>query len=239
MPVTKELDFFIEENNFGKGVDWYTSKFNPQYKMNGEASPNYTKAHLFKGVSYRMFKKMPDVKLIFLYRDPVERAISHYIHNFAIGVEQQSPEEALTKESNYVKTSLYHWQLQQYTKYYNDEQILVLNSDDLRYDRKRAMQKVYEFLGVSFYFDENIFEKDRHQSSKKTKRSWFNTLFLDTGIGKFLKKVASEEMKNFYKQATEATLKVPDFSDELKKKVWMFVDSDFRKFQSQIERLRR
>ncbi len=231
MPREKELDFFVEENNYEKGVSWYTSKFKSQYPLNGEASPNYTKAHLFEGVPEKMYQLLPDVKLIYLYRDPIDRAYSHYIHSLSTRREKKNLENALTENSNYMLTSLYYWQLEQFFKFYSLDQFLILDSGELRNDRENALKKIYNFLGVDFFYDDNIFVKSRQSSSLKTKRSKFNYLFLNTNTGDYLKKIIPEELKQFYKKLTEKKLDQPELSDTLKKKLQGLVKEDQRKFK--------
>ena len=51
MSKRKELDFFVETKSWRRGVDWYRSQFDPTVPVNGESSPNYTKAPSFAGVT--------------------------------------------------------------------------------------------------------------------------------------------------------------------------------------------
>jgi hypothetical protein len=48
MSHPKELDFFIEEANWNKGIRWYESKFKaPGKVIRGESSPRYTRYPTF------------------------------------------------------------------------------------------------------------------------------------------------------------------------------------------------
>lgn len=235
MPIEKELDYFIKERNFERGSDWYTSKFNSNYPQNGEASPNYTKAHLFEGVPKRIYELIPEVKLIFLYRDPVERAYSQYIHNRSTGLEKLKPEEAITASSNYIMISKYYWQLQQYMEYFDKKQILLLDSNNLKNKRKLALKRVYEFLEIDYFYDKRHFDKNRHQSGIKTKRNRLNAAILKTSIGDCLKKLAPEEIKIFYKRISEKPLQVPALTAELKEKLNKYLEKDWQKFNEFLD----
>src|SRR5699024_2394872 len=74
----------------------------------------------FAGVPQRMAELVPEVKLIYLVRDPIERIISHYTHNYSEGREHRSIDEALQElEGNhYVMCSRYFWQLPQYLQFF-------------------------------------------------------------------------------------------------------------------------
>lgn len=237
MPVEKELNFFINEDQYGnkygnyeKGTDWYHSKFNKSYKCNGEASPNYTKEHIFPSVPARINRLLPNVKLIFLYRDPAERCWSHYIHSLAIGDATPEPEKILTAQSNWVQTSRYYQQLSPYLSIFSSDQFFILNAEKLRENRQEALGRVFHFLGVSPFYDEHIYEKERHKSKVKTKRSAFNEKLVSSGIGQIVKRILPEEIKIWYKKRTEKPLQVPDFTPELKNRIAEYVQEDQKKF---------
>jgi hypothetical protein len=121
MSSQKETDFFIAENNYERGLTWYESLFDGSSKARGEASPNYTKGHLFPGVPARMSDVVPEAKLIYLARDPIERLVSHYAGSRAAGREDRALPEALADldDCNYVQTSRYHRQREPYLAHYD------------------------------------------------------------------------------------------------------------------------
>lgn len=83
MSREKELNFFIKERNWYKGIEWYKSNFTTKAMIYGESSPNYTNYPFFMGVPERMCSVVPEAKLIYIVRDPIDRVISHYVHNYA------------------------------------------------------------------------------------------------------------------------------------------------------------
>ena len=87
MSKEKELDFFIEDRNWRKGLDWYRSMFPDSGVVRGEASPDYTHYPAIPGVPERMHTVVPGAKLIYMVRDPVERMLSQYMHNRWTGIE--------------------------------------------------------------------------------------------------------------------------------------------------------
>lgn len=85
MSDRKETDFFIRARNYRRGTDWYEDRFPASGQARGECSPNYTKAHLFPRVARRMHDLVPDVHLVYMVRDPIDRIVSHYVGNRAVG----------------------------------------------------------------------------------------------------------------------------------------------------------
>jgi hypothetical protein len=168
MAGVKELDFFVKEQNWGKGLDWYRSWFRTDRKIIGEASPNYTIFPFRRGVPERMHSVIPEAKLIYLVRDPIQRMISHYLHSLFMRRERRPIDEALTDTGSwYFHRSLYHAQLEQYAPYYDSSRILVLSSEDLLADRAGTLKRVFRFVGADENVECEAFEEERHVASGK------------------------------------------------------------------------
>jgi hypothetical protein len=167
--VKKELNFFKTEIDFAKGVQWYASQFDSTYSVRGEGSPNYTKWHIFPGVPQRMYSVVPDCKLIYIARNPIERAISHYLHNWSAGIESRPISEAFQRfeNNNYILTGNYLFQLERFIEYYRQDQILVLLSEDLRDERQATLSRVFQFLGVDDAFVCQDFQQVHHRTSAR------------------------------------------------------------------------
>tara|TARA_B110000285_G_C15024997_1_gene563674 strand:- start:137 stop:943 length:807 start_codon:yes stop_codon:yes gene_type:complete len=166
--TVKETDFFTTDSSFEKGRSWYEKKFKGTGKYAFEASPNYAKRHLFPNVSKRMHSLLPEAKLIFILRDPIERAVSHYIHNYSYGREMRPFSEAIRENnSNYILTSQYFFQLQGFLKYYPDEQIFLAQSEQLRENTTKIVNDVCSFLGITNECSPAVLENKFHKSSHK------------------------------------------------------------------------
>jgi hypothetical protein len=151
MPHGKELHFFSHGPVWSRGVEWYAGRFSevpPTATAIGEASPNYSKHPHFPGVPARMATVIPDVRLIYVIRQPVERMRSHYLHHVASGDEHDPIEKALRSESEYVNTSRYAMQIARYLEHFRRDQLLIVKSEDLRSDRVSTLRRVFEFLEI-------------------------------------------------------------------------------------------
>lgn len=168
MSNPKELNFFIEERNYPRGLEWYSRHFDPEARCRGEASPNYTAFPQHLGVPERMAATVPDAKLVYIVRDPIDRIAAHWIHNYAKRREKGSLRETLLHpNTSYVSRSRYFMQLQRYLEHYPDEQILVLDQRDLRDERMPTLRRLFEFAGVDPGFEHPKFEQVRHSTSRK------------------------------------------------------------------------
>jgi sulfotransferase family protein len=151
MPEKKELQFFPEEFNWHLGLEWYERHFAEagDVRAIGEASTTYTRYPYSKGVPRRIVETLPDVRLIYLVRHPIERMRSQYQQHVAHGWESEtSIERALLENPFYLDTSRYAMQIEQYLEYLPMDRLKVIRSEDLRHKRDETIREVYGFLGV-------------------------------------------------------------------------------------------
>ena len=187
----KEVYFFDKE--FAKGVNWYRSFFPTKTNksklekklqtkcITGEATPRYLHhPHTPK----RVFELIPNVKLIVLMRNPIDRAYSHYQMEVGSGNEELSFEEAVEQEEDrilgdmkkmeknenfysvkfyrksYLTRGKYAEQIKRWFEYFPRDQFLFLKSEDLYSDPSKIYHKVLEFLELP-KFDLDSFKAHR------------------------------------------------------------------------------
>ncbi len=170
MSKPKELNFFIEERNWPRGEEWYRRHFDPGAKVRGESSPNYTAFPQHVGVPERMASVVPDAKLIYVLRDPLQRIAAHWVHNYAKRREKGTLAETLSHpNTSYLQRSQYAMQLQQFLNHFPRESIMILDQEDFRKDRTETLRRVFEFAGADPSFTHPGFERERHSTSRKTR----------------------------------------------------------------------
>ena len=168
MSTPKELDFFIEERNWPRGLEWYESHWPAETMIRGEASPNYTSFPLRQRVADKMARIVPQAKLIYLVRDPIARLVSHYMHLDAKRlVDCDFRTAVLRPGSMYVDRSRYMLQLEQFLDHYPRSRILVMDSAKLRSKRAAALRQVFRFLGVDERFTSGQLALEKHKTSDK------------------------------------------------------------------------
>jgi hypothetical protein len=170
MSRPKELNFFLEERNWARGLEWYRGHFDADARVRGEASPNYTAYPHHLGVAERMASVVPDARLIYLVRDPLERIAAHWVHNYAKRREKGTLRQTLMHpNTTYLMRSQYHMQLQRFLAHYPRERVLVIDQDDLRTKRAATLRRVFEFAGADPEFTHPHFQSERHQTARKSR----------------------------------------------------------------------
>jgi hypothetical protein len=110
-----------------------------------------------------------DVRLVYVVRDPIDRMLSHYLHNVGGGYEDRSLVDALSDpESSYVARSRYFFQVEPYLEEFGDDRVQIVGREELKADRPGTMRRTFEFLGVDPNFTSEQFEREWETGVAKT-----------------------------------------------------------------------
>jgi hypothetical protein len=129
-------------------------------KAIGEASPVYLYT---PNVPKLINKHLPNVKLILILRNPIERAFSSYLKDCREGVEKRSFEVAVTEELQdpkkiiasinfYIRAGLYFEHLTRFSEYFNSSQIKILFQEDLYKEPSFVLRNLFDYLEVDNQF---------------------------------------------------------------------------------------
>jgi len=163
-PFTPEPKFFSRDKEYAKGMDYYCQKWFATAQdglLRGEKSTSYLET---SGCAERIHTHLPNVKLIFLLRDPVERAFSNYLWSKQNGLESETFETALELEQKreaslpenlrearpyaYFARGLYAQLLEPFFNFFPHERVLCLKMEDIGRDPNAFMQRLFVFLGL-------------------------------------------------------------------------------------------
>jgi Sulfotransferase family len=144
-----EPNFFVAEHNWPRGRGWYESLFDGAGSAAaiGECSPSYTWAHVYRGVPERMAQLVPQARLIYVVRDPIDRMQSMYMHQVSAGRERRRAVAALL-DDRYLWPSRYGFQLAAFLDHFDRSQVLVIASEVLRDRPGEALRAVFGHLAV-------------------------------------------------------------------------------------------
>jgi hypothetical protein len=170
-PMQPECNFFFKTAEYEKGLDYYEQRWFSGVgaeKAVGERSSLLLSS---ERAPARVARDLPGVKLIFLLRNPVDRAYANYRFTALAGYEDMSFEDALANEERrmaeararspfwgeiqphaYFHRGRYFDQVSNWLRHFPREQILLMRSDELLKEQNVALRKVYTFLGVDTSF---------------------------------------------------------------------------------------
>lgn len=170
---TKETRFF--DLHFNRGFDWYLSHFSADDGIGpiGEVAPTY---FVSAEARARIAQAIPNVKLIFMFRNPVQRVISLYRMKRAYGMIPWNFEEALEKDSELISSGMYSTQFAEWRRAFKDEQMLVTIYDDLRSDPQGFLNTITDFIGVTpIVLDESMLGRVYSSERMTLPRSYLAT----------------------------------------------------------------
>lgn len=151
MARDKELHYFCDPD-CAQWLALYREHFDVEAPVRGEASTLYTRAPAIPGVPGRMAALVPDAKLVYLVRDPVERALASWREERFHVTERRPAVEAFAHPEDphnaYVAASRYAMQLEAYLEHFPAEQILVLDQVELASSAADVVARVIDFLGL-------------------------------------------------------------------------------------------
>ncbi len=161
-----ELKWFDTRQEHAANLDWYTSRFArfQDKLLIGEDSTTY----LFSAVAARRIKELlPDVRLIFLLRDPVKRAYSQYWHLICSGRLSCSFERALSRHSSIILGSTYAPHIAGYFDAFGRDAVHVAVFEDFLTDKQIFLNRVTAHIGAP-------------EMDVETLQTWFNRTYYPT-----------------------------------------------------------
>lgn len=165
----KEPYFFSHADVWSRGLDWYRAQFAGagDRPAIGEGSTTYTQHLLYPDAPDRIATHLPDARLIFLARDPLERMRSHWMHLRSRENREDRPfNEAVRERPEYLDHSRYDHQLSFYRERFPAEHLLVLQFEAYRADPDPVVRRCLEFIGVDPDISLRPREEARHRSDR-------------------------------------------------------------------------
>ncbi|MGB3514022.1 MAG: tetratricopeptide repeat protein, partial [Microcoleaceae cyanobacterium] len=166
--IKKETHFWYRD--FDKGINWYLAHFPPLPKsenfITGEATPNYLENYQ---TAERIYNVFPEVKLLVILRNPIDRAFSQYHHWIRLNWDERSFETAINSEleilkknpkkpqgdknywqqpGNYIGRGIYIEFLKKWLAIFPREQLLILKGEELYQKPVEIMKQVFDFLNL-------------------------------------------------------------------------------------------
>lgn len=180
LPAQKETKFFVHERHYSKGIGFYESAYFSERTVEsavGEVDPDYM--YCEQSLPRIIQHLNPDsLKVIFIFRNPVERAFSQYLMNYRRGHESLSFEEAIATESSrirlghmenlrysYATRGYYLRQVERFLQHIDRSRMLFLLSETLESDPVHCLQEVYRFLNVKEDFEPPNIGERFHQAT--------------------------------------------------------------------------
>lgn len=150
MTTPKEPNFFSDDAVYARGTGWYESLFEGAGPgdLKGEASTHYTKLPTYPETLARLAAVLEAPRLVYMIRNPVERTVSHYIHEWSTGALTGDMGAALETHPELVAYSRYAMQIAPWAEAFGAGRIHMVSLEAMQQDPQATLAAVGRFLGL-------------------------------------------------------------------------------------------
>lgn len=149
MSEPKEPYFFSDDPVWARGLDWYKGLFAGATPNDicGESTTHYTKLPTYPNTVERMATHIPDAKLIYVMRHPIDRLVSQYVHQWTEREIEIPIDQAIDEHLELVAYSRYAMQLTPFFERWDANNILPVFFESIRSNPGPELERVAAFLG--------------------------------------------------------------------------------------------
>ena len=170
MSSKKEPDFFSDADLQKQGM-YYSevrinnlSKYNALFKredvqLRGEASVSYL---YYPDVPSKIKEYNSESKIIIMLRNPIDRAFSHYLMDYRLGLVTDSFETIINNKSKhknahlhyqqYLSVSEYYSQIERYLDVFGKSKVHIIDYENFKNNTEEIIKEVFIFLGLNSDF---------------------------------------------------------------------------------------
>lgn len=183
MSELKEPGFFAEGiDAYPKDPNWYLDLFTggEDHAYRGESSTHYTKLPTHPGVVDGIAQFCDKPKFIYLMRDPIDRAISHYWHNTRQDAEFRPPLRAMKENIEFRAFGDYARQLKPYFREFGRGSVFTATFERLIAEPRKVTSEIFRWL------DLDPSDGAAKLPAKNTKPGRIERFLMGQRIGEFL-----------------------------------------------------
>lgn len=191
MTTPKEPNYFSDDAIFAKGAGWYGALFAPapEGSLTGEASTHYTKLPTHPQTVARLQAAHPAVKLIYVIRNPVDRALSHYMHEWSQGVMGADLEAAFAQHGTLVDYGRYAMQIAPYLEAFGRDSVYLTSLEQLKASPDAELAAIGAHIGAANPLVWDHSEQAKNVSTQRMRRVPFHNVLVASRASKALRRV--------------------------------------------------
>ena len=172
MSDPKEPNFFSDDAIWARGVDWYGELFAgaPSGSVRGESSTHYTKLPDYPRAIERLASVIPDARFVYVMRDPIDRLVSQYIHEWSVRKIDRPLDRAVREHPELINYSRYAYQIRPWLEQFGPACVLPVFFERLTREPQAEFERICRFVGVPGPVRWGLEDDRRNVSAQRTRR---------------------------------------------------------------------
>lgn len=223
MTDPKEPNFFSDDDIYAKGPEWYSALFDSAAPgdLLGEASTHYAKLPTYPKVIERMAAAVPAPRLVYMIRNPVDRLVSHFIHEWSQGVLSGSAsiDEAVDTHAPLIAYGLYGYQIKPFVEAYGTEAILLTSLERMKVDRDGELARIAAHIGYDGPVGWQEESEAENVSSQRARPLPLQSLLVDNPVAKTLRRNLVPKSLRTWVRKSRMMKERPTLSDDLTRRL--------------------
>lgn len=204
-----------------------------QEKAIGEVSNSYLYC---PSTATAIKSKLPDVQIVMILRNPIERLYSQYLMNLKLGkITGRNLLQEIEHDQNkkvkgwgvshlYLEVGMYYAQVKRYLEIFSAEKVHIIWYDDYKKNPSAEMRSLFSILGVDSDF--NLDTTQRYNEAGMPRFGKLNYILTQTGIYGLSKKIFPDSLKGKIKSLIYTKQNIPVITTEEKNQLLNYYRSD-------------
>ena len=252
MSSQKEPDFFSDQSlqkqklyydkNRIDTIEKYNSLFEREdVILRGDSSVSYL---FYEDVPHKIITYNPDAKIIIMLRNPIDRAFSHYLMDYSLGLISESFETIIQKQSKhknanlfyqqYIQVSEYTKQIKRYLEVFSKDNIHFIDYEDFKNDTSDVVNSVFLFLGVNDDFQPYL--KKKYNTYTAPKNSLIRYVYSFVAFRKMVANILSKNLTKTIRNLFFTSGKKPNLPELTRNFLKKHFESDVRELSELLNK---
>lgn len=252
MSSQKEPDFFSDQSlqkqklyydkNRIDTLEKYNSLFEKEdVILRGDSSVSYL---FYEDVPHKIITYNPDAKIIIMLRNPIDRAFSHYLMDYSLGLISESFETIIQKQSKhknanlfyqqYIQVSEYSKQIKRYLEVFSKDNIHFIDYEDFKNDTSDVVNSVFLFLGVNDDFQPYL--KKKYNTYTAPKNSLIRYVYSFVAFRKMVANILSKNLTKTIRNLLFRSDKKPQLTELTRNFLKKHFESDVRELSELLNK---
>ena len=252
MSSQKEPDFFSDQSLQKKKLYYDKNRIDTLEKYNslferedvilrGDSSVSYL---FYEDVPHKIITYNPDAKIIIMLRNPIDRAFSHYLMDYSLGLISESFETIIQKQSKhknanlfyqqYIQVSEYSKQIKRYLEVFSKENIHFIDYEDFKNDTSDVVSSVFLFLGVNDDFQPYL--KKKYNTYTAPKNRFIRHVYSFVAFRKMVANILSKNLTKTIRNLLFRSDKKPQLPELTRNFLKKHFESDVRELSELLNK---